>query len=461
MEAFHYNDLPKHKKYKSAYKKFDFYWGIGVEHETYLKTSQTKEVTTFEGCMKHERYSVDYYSVYKQEELKDTLNELVAKYGEETDQGDALRIPILLNSHSFIDADVYGEHKTTYEKKPKPNPNYSGKTFFDWIKEHSSWMRDNYDKSFVWDGDSIEFMTQDFYKVKIKDVMKEIRDITDTFEKELKSLPKIGILKTFGPLRLAAPKNEPFASYLTNLRNVAMFNNGTLHINLTLPTRLDMHYKPLFWNKFVRQHQRLARLVQWLEPFLIAVYGSGDPLAEIDERYASGSQRVAVSRYIGLGTYDTEKMPTGKILQIPRKEEQYPWYKWLYERTCYKSIDKIGMDINFNKHGAHGLELRFFDQMSYNNLEEILHGLVLVMDCALQIKKVADPKQCLAWQEAAGQALLEGQGWSVSIEQIEYLMKAFHIFDFVPKEPMNVVDVLKLFFGALSSKKGKCWELMV
>lgn len=457
MEAFHYNNLPKHQKYKSAYKKFDYYWGIGVEHETYLKSSQVKEITTFEGFMKPERYSVDYYSVYKEDKLKETLKELIAKHEEDY----TLQIPILLNSHSFIDTDVYGEHKTTYEKKPKPNPNYSGKTLFDWIKEQSSWMKENYENSFVWDGDSIEFMTQGFYKARVQDVMKELREITERFEKELRVLPKIGILKSFGPLRLAAPRNEPFASYLTNLRNVAMFNNGTLHINLTLPTRLDMKCKPLFWKKFVRQHQRLARLVQWLEPFLIAVYGSGDPLSEIDECYAAGSQRVAVSRYIGLGTFDTEKMPIGKILQIPRKDELYPWYKWLYERTNYKSIDKIGMDINFNKHGAHGLELRFFDQMSYNNLEEVLYGLILVMDCALQIKQVSDPRHCSAWQEAAGQALLEGQGWSVSVEQIECLMKAFHIYSFIPKEPMNVVEVLKLFFSFMESKKGKCWELMV
>ena len=38
-------NLEKHQKYKTAYKPNDFYWGLGVEHETYLETSKLKQVT--------------------------------------------------------------------------------------------------------------------------------------------------------------------------------------------------------------------------------------------------------------------------------------------------------------------------------------------------------------------------------------------------------------------------------
>lgn len=451
-----YTDLPKHGKYKAAYKRFDLYWGLGVEHETYLKTTQTKDIVTFEGAMKQERYSVNYYAVYKPEPLKAALAQLVAV------EGGSLRVPILVNSHSMTHCDVFNIHRTTYEKTPKPNPAYCGVTFWEWICGLSPWLRDSFDACFTWDGDTVEFMTQRFYKATVKECMAELRDITGRFEAELKRLPRKGFLSGYGPLCLAAPKNEPFAMHLTNLRNVAMFNNGTLHINLTLPTRLGWNRRPLCWKRFVSQHRSLARLIQWLEPVMIAVYGSGDPLAAVSDRYAAGSQRVAVSRYIGLGTFDTDAMFAGKVLTLKRAVlGPMPWYDWLAERTDYIQLDSIGMDLNFNKHGAHGLELRFFDQMPYDALEGLLEKLVLVMDAALAIKGVEDPRKNGVWWSAAGQSLLEGKGWQLSAEQQESLYKAFHIRNIVCKEPMYVEDVWKCICRELERYKGVCWKYMM
>jgi hypothetical protein len=448
-------ELAKHKKYKPAYKSFDLYWGIGIEHETYLKTSQKKDINTFEGNMKPERYSVDYLKVYRPESLRSALGEILKV------NGGKIQVPILVNSHSFTHCDMFNTHKTTYEKVPKPNPNYSGKTFWDWISEKSTWLRDHYDLNFVWDGDTLEIITIDFYKTTVKKVMNELRNTAKSLETELAKLPKQGILAAYGPLTLAAPRNEPFAVHLTNLKNVAMFNNGTIHINLTLPTRLGFTgVRPLCWKKFRRQHQRLARFIQWLEPAFIAVYGAGDPLANVSDHFASGSQRVAVSRYIGLGVYDTEKMDTGKILQVPRdKYGPLPWYDWLYERCDYYKLENIGLDINFNKHGAHGLELRFFDQMSYDKLEEIMRGLILVMDACLQIKQVTDPRISKEWQMAACEALQKGQGWCISVEQQNAIYNVFQLNMF-PKEPVYIVDWLHDFFENMKKYKGKCWTKM-
>jgi hypothetical protein len=448
--------LPKHKKYKGAYKPFDMYWGIGIEHETYLKTSQKKDIMSFDGNMKPERYSVDYLKVYKPEPFRSALANIL-KAG-----GGKIQVPILVNSHSFTHCDMYNAHKTTYEKVPKPNPNYTGKTFWDWISEKSKWLRDHYDLNFMWDGDTVEIITVNFYKTTVGNVMAELREAAKLLETEFGRLPKQGLLAAYGPLTLSAPYNEPFAVHLTNQKNVAMFNNGTIHINLTLPTRLGWRgITPFCWRKFRRQHQRLARFIQWLEPALIAVYGSGDPLARVSDRYAAGSQRVAVSRYIGLGVYDTEKMETGKILQIPRdRYGPLPWYDWLYERCDYYKLENIGLDLNFNKHGVHGLELRFFDQMPYDKLEEIMRGLVLVMDASLKIKKVADPRVCKVWQIAAGEALLHGKGWFISVEQQCAIYNAFQIKK-SPKEPTYIVDWLQGFFRDLEQYKGKCWKCMI
>jgi hypothetical protein len=453
MSGAQYRDLPKHKRYNGSYRRFDYYWGLGIEHETYFKTSQKKEIQSFEGILKPERYSVSYYAVYKSDTLQKVLADVIKT------NGGTLQVPVLANSHTFTHVDLYGAHKTTYEKVPKPNPQYSGKTFFEWICEKSKWIQEKFNHSFVWDGDTIEIITQNFYKATVKDVMAEIRQSTLQLEQEMKRLPKQGILTGYGPLQLATPVNEPWAFYLTNPRNVAMFNNGTLHINVTLPTRLGWNRKPLCWKSFVKKHERLARLIQWIEPMLIAVYGSGDPLATVSERYARGSQRVAVSRYIGLGTFDTETMVAGKILQIPRG--RLPWYDWLYERTDYVQLDKIGLDLNFNKHGAHGLELRFFDQMSYDNLEEVMKMLVLVMDCSLTMKQVENPVKNVDWISSAGQALLYGPGWQVSVSQLEAVFQTFQIYDVIHKEPLYVTDALQKLFQHLNSRRGECYKLMI
>jgi hypothetical protein len=451
-----YTDLPKHIKYKGSYRAFDYYWGLGVEPETDMKTTQTKDITSFEGAMKPERYSVNYYAVYKPEPLKEALAKYISL------EGGTLKVPMLVNSHSMTHCDVYNIHKTTHEKIPKSNPAFDGKTFWEWMSEIAPWFKVNLDACFTWDGDTVEFMTQRFYKATVKECMTELRHITDRFEKELKALPRKGFLSGYGPLSLAMPRNEPFAVYVTNLRNVAMFNNGTLHINLTLPTRLGWTRKPLCWKGFVERHRRLARLIQWLEPVLIAVYGSGDPLSIVSDRYAAGSQRVAVSRYIGIGTFDTEKMTAGKVLTLKRAGlGPMPWYDWLAERTDYIQLDLVGMDMNFNKHGAHGLELRFFDQMPYDMLEALLEKLVLVMDASLVLGSIEDPRKNKIWSSMAGVALLDGKGWQLNVEQLDTLYSVFQIKDVISKEPLYVEDVWKKLCGYLERYKGKCWKAMM
>jgi hypothetical protein len=289
--------------------------------------------------------------------------------------------------------------------------------------------------------------------------MKELRSITERFNKELGSLPKQGFLVAYGPLKLAMPVNEPFAIHLTNLRNVAMFNNGTLHINLTLPTRLGWNAAPLWKKQFIKRHQILARLIQWLEPLFVALYGSGDPLAEVSDRYAKGSQRVAISRYIGIGTFDTETMPTGKILQLPRGT--IPWYDRLVEQTDYLALEKIGLDLNFQKHGAHGLELRFFDQMPYESLEKVLKELVLVMDYSMSLKDAENPVKNPVWQRMATAGILEGGDWMLQVEEIQQLCWIFKLTGFSAKEPMGVAEVMEILFQHLLNFRGFCWKSMV
>lgn len=445
MEAGSLHDLPKHARYGSEYRRFDYYWGLGVEHETYLMTSQTRRFDTLSPeVMKPERYSVNYYAAYRPEVLKKAIDRLKGP----------ITVPILMNSHSMTRADRFGEHKITYEKKPNPNPRYEGQTLFDWARGFSPWLRDHYERSFVWDGDTVEFMTQRFYKATIGGVLEELTETERAFATAMAKLPRQGLLVAYGPLRIASPVNPPFATYLTNPRNIAMFNNGTLHVNITLPTRLGFNRRPLWWTDFVERHRRLARLIQWVEPLWLAAFGSPDPFSALcpDDGFAAGSQRVAISRYIGLGTFDTERMPTGKILQMHRPPPQdIPWYR---HDGPYASLPVIGLDLNFNKHWSHGLEIRLFDQMPVENLRIVLEQLVGLGDAIG--RPVRDPRRDPVWISAASGGLYKGSSWVVAADYLNALSREFGAVG-TQKEPLTVTAALEWLSSVLEDLRGPCW----
>ena len=442
------HNLPKHAKYKETYRPFDYFWGLGVEHETYIQTSSLKTFQTFEGAMKPERYSVSYYKAYK-ESLKESLTIVSPK-----------TVPVLLNAYAMTNTDIFGEHATLYQRGSPPNPKYNGKTLFEWICEQSSWIEAEYNKSIVFDGDTIEFITQDFYRATVDRVIQELEDLEARFSQELSKLPKRGLIEDHGPLRLVRA-NEPWATYTTNMSNIAMFNNGTLHINVTLPTRLDWRCRPLWRADFVEQHRKLARLIQWIEPIWVALYGSPDPFTrfpELEDKYAAGSQRLAVSRYIGLGTFDTTTMPTGKILQIPRTE--IPWYDALHEKTEYEPLDVIGLDLNFNKHWAHGLEIRIFDQMPLVQLREVMETLVCLMDLSLSMKTVEDPRTSVVWQRLATEAMYRGSSMMVEPEMINAVLRGCGSSVDV-KSPLTPTETMKTIVEILKASRGFCWNHLV
>jgi hypothetical protein len=406
--------LPKHLHYGDAYRRWGFFWGLGIEHETYVRTACVRDVSGgwLPEMLQPERYCVDYYAAYKKEILNDALDAALAV------RGGRMTVPVLMNNHSFTDCDLSAEHRTTHERVPKPNLRFSGQTLYEYVCDHSGWLRNEKGRAFVWDGDTVEFMTRRFYRATVTGVMDELVGIEERFTRELNAAPRIGILESHGPFTLAEPRNEPWATYLTNPRGVSMFNNGTVHVNVTLPTRLDWTgRRPLFWEDFVMRHRRLARLIQWMEPLWIAVYGSGDPFASLveglsGELFAAGSQRLAISRYIGVGTFDTERMPTGKILQIAA---DFPWYDRLYERTTgYVRLPVVGLDLNFNKHWAHGLEIRIFDQMARTSLREVLEQVVVLMDVAEEGRDVINPQASPTWADAVAESIHRGIAWNVA-----------------------------------------------
>jgi hypothetical protein len=450
----------KHLKYKTAYKPNDFYWGLGIEHETYLETSKLKQVTLKElkENRARERYCVDYYSIYD----KDTLNLALDGLFEPDKE---ILIPILVNSHTFQKTDIFGEHMTTYERVPKPNPKFNGKTIFQWMREENPdiFVADH-EKSFTFDGDTVEFMTQNFYKANVTSVIEELGQIEKDFMRALNSLPREGLFKLYAPFQIAQ-KNYPFASYLTNLKNNAMFNNGTIHINITLPTKLDAAAKIADMETFKAKHQNLARILQWVSPLLVARYGAYDPLCESKtngDKFAAGSQRVEVSRYIGMGTYDTDKMEPGKILTCPKSElSNLTWYDEFHKNAGVKYLNDLGMDINYNKHYAHGIEFRILDALPISDLEDILRFIVYLADFSLEYK-IENPLKSALWHRVALKCVHDGKGYYMDVPDQNELFKVFKI-NHISKEPLTAVEMLDIIKSKLKAKykDAQCARLMI
>jgi len=373
------HELEKHKKYKHKYGCMERFWGLGIEEETYFQFVKPLHVAApiCRTAHKPERYSVDYYKTFK----KGYLNDFDSYF---TDLQGFYDLPFFFNSHSFLKIDNSGNHALTYEKIPKPNNKYQGISFFEKLQDWNPQIfKDEYERSFTFDGDTIEFITQEFYQARIDLVIQELISQKERFLYSINQyLVTNKIHREKGLLRYP-PRNPGFAVFHSNPSNVLMFNNGTYHINITLPTILDNESKILLPQLFRKQHQSMIRLIQWLEPLLIAAYGSPDPLSEISKRYAKGSQRCAISRYIGVGTFDSEKMPEGKILQVERATHPLAtnplwWYTRYHKESAYLALDRIGLDINYKKHYNHGIEIRFFDWFPEDRLRDLLELVVYV-----------------------------------------------------------------------------------
>lgn len=461
-------ELAKHKKYKSKYGQNELFWGLGIEEETYLQFTKLIFVATpiIRKCHAEERYSVNYYASFKPGYEK-TFEKIFP------DASGCVAMPLFVNSHCLSKLDTAGNHETTYEKVPKANPKFKGKTLFTELQEYCpSFFLEEYEKSFTFDGDSIEFMTLDFYKATVGATIKELVDYKrrflqkiNAFLKEKKRWRDKGLLEW--------PRRNPgWAVFFSNPRNVAMFNNGTYHINITIPSLLgakdtDSELPPplLYPDIFRQQHKKAILLYQWLEPLLIAVYGSPDPFSRLCGGFAHGSQRCAISRYIGIGTFDTSMMKEGKILTreiigIRGADMPFWWYGRFHAVSAYNGLNKIGLDINYKKHYNHGIELRFFDWFPEEQLEDLLIFLVGLADCALERSEADEPALSETWNDLVFGIFTEGKDFVMKEEMTGMYEK---ILGIELPEQINVLAGFNLLAKEIRRvyKDGVCSRLML
>ena len=153
------------------YQTKKYYWGIGLENETYMQFEESLIVSGafIQEKIGFEKYSIDYRKCYKPESLAPVLKEAFGL-------NKSYKVSRMMNSHSLEKLDINFQHKTlsakktavdaaeTVEANPQPleNPEYLGKSIMELFLEDQPYniqsmitQRNKTMGSVHFDGDSI------------------------------------------------------------------------------------------------------------------------------------------------------------------------------------------------------------------------------------------------------------------------------------------------------------------
>jgi len=373
--SYLFNDIidDKHMKYMDVYtdmKEPIEFWALGIENESYMMLHALSSSASFAKLKpKRERYSVDYYKNFKSDPLNAALEKLRASAH--------LTYPVYINSHTFQKTDIKLQHQSLYDAESTPNTKFT-ESIHNVLLRECPYYAAVYNKSLVFDGDSIEFITQRFQNTTVPACIDEFTHLKRQFQKEVfPFFEKWNIGKVVFP-----DHNYGLVTLLTtNKSNLLVCNNGTIHINLTLPTLLRDGVI-INKNRFAKDHLTLMEYIQMVEPLLVACYGTPDVFSIVDPAYSIGSLRISMSRYISLQTYDASVPINGKLLVMDKPADPAFWYNQL-DATPYLPNDQIGYDLNFNKFKNHGIELRFFEWFPEEHLGDVMNFIILLAQHSL------------------------------------------------------------------------------
>lgn len=355
----------------------------------------------------------------------------------------------MINCHSLDKIDRYGNHVTTYEKEPKSNTNFIGKTILDEWFEYEPEIKERLnskvktDTNIFFDGDTIEFITENFYKTNSEQIVNELINtkkwFIDKFNKFKEAtnlwndLGKIDFVVTHPGLNIFKSMPE----------KIVFFNNTTIHIHITLPSEIKNTIL-IDEEKFKKIHAKAIKILQWFEPFFISTLGSPDIMQYIYEKYyketnknyfAKGSMRSTISRYIGIGTYSTNEMKEGKILleDINKiKPKNIKWWRDSVEnKLLYKFPENnIGLDFNYIKYHQSGFEFRLLDGIPLNMLKDVIDVIILICEHSYSYDKIDDIKMCSSsqtWNNIVYKSMADGYNAKMNQEEMGELIEILKI----------------------------------
>ncbi|CAI2768932.1 hypothetical protein [Flavobacterium collinsii] len=406
-----------------------YYWGIGLENETYMQFEESLIVSGefIQQKIGFEKYSIDYRKCYKPESLAPVLKKAF-------NTSDNYKVSRMMNSHSLEKLDINYQHKTlspvkslvhTAEANPQPleNPEYLGKSIMELFLEDQPYniqsmitQRNKTMGSVHFDGDSIEFVTKYFENRTIADSCKELKATKKLF------LDKINDSEILNGKLNFPDYNNGLNMFMTNQENLVLFNNGTYHFHITLPS-LTKDSRIVDYSDFDKTHANAIYLLQWFEPFFIATLGSPDIMGVIsntyslDKKFTLGSMRNAMSRYIGVGTFN-KAMPKGKILTYKvedfrkllkfKKEENIWWRDQIETEMEYELLSEVGLDFNQEKMYQSGFEFRSFDEFPAEYLNDVLFSIILICEHSLNLPDVQWGHDSEIWNNLVFKTLKTG-----------------------------------------------------
>jgi hypothetical protein len=429
-----------------------YYWGIGLENETYLQFEESLVVSGqfIQEKMGRERYSIDYLKCYR----AGSLEKLLART---FDSSKNYLVSQMMNSHSLEKLDIHFQHKTIQSAPPLlDNPDYAGKSILELFLEKQPFQiqsmltqKNNPMGSIIFDGDTIEFVTK-YY---------ENRTIQESFN-ELKASKKIFLDKLNESKILPGPLTYPqynigINMFMSNQKKLVLFNNGTFHFHITLPT-LTEDSRIVDYAAFDQAHHKAIYLLQWFEPLFISTLGSPDIMSVIsdkfnmEEKFAGGSMRNAMSRYTGVGTYH-KSMPKGKVLTFPveefrkllnfQKEENIWWRDRIESELCYELLSDVGLDFNREKLYQSGYEFRSFDEFPTEYLPEVLHAIVLISEHAQHNDEIEWASNNVIWNNLVFKTLTQGYKTEMTAEEKNEIV---HVFKLPTSLQLALKDVNRL-----------------
>ncbi|MFV8342023.1 hypothetical protein [Flavobacterium sp. XS2P39] len=409
-----------------------YYWGIGLENETYMQFEESLVVSGefIQEKIGFEKYSIDYRKCYKPDSLAPLLKKAFG-------MNENYKVSRMMNSHSLEKLDINYQHKTlsavktvvatpeTTEVNPQPleNPEYLGKSIMELFLEDQPYniqsmitQRNKTMGSVHFDGDSIEFVTKYFENRTIADSCKELKATKKLF------LDKINESSVLNGKLNFPDYNNGLNMFMTNQENLVLFNNGTYHFHITLPS-LTEDSRIVDYNAFDKTHANAIYLLQWFEPFFIATLGSPDIMGVIsdtyslDKKFTLGSMRNAMSRYIGVGTFN-KSMPKGKILTYKvddfrkllkfEKEENIWWRDQIEVDMEYELLSDVGLDFNQEKMYQSGFEFRSFDEFPAEYLNDVLFSIILICEHSLNLPNIQWGHDSVAWNNLVFKTLKMG-----------------------------------------------------
>ena len=409
-----------------------YYWGIGLENETYMQFEESLIVSGefIQEKIGFEKYSIDYRKCYKPESLAPLLKKAFSL-------NENYKVSRMINSHSLEKLDINYQHKTlsavkslvdtteTAEVNPQPleNPDYLGKSIMELFLEDQPYniqsmitQRNKTMGSVHFDGDSIEFVTKYFENRTIAESCKELKATKKLF------LDKINESSVLNGKLNFPDYNNGLNMFMTNQENLVLFNNGTYHFHITLPS-LTEDSRIVDYNDFDKTHSNAIYLLQWFEPFFIATLGSPDIMGVIsdtyslDKKFTLGSMRNAMSRYIGVGTFN-KAMPKGKILTYKvddfrkllkfEKEENIWWRDQIEAEMEYELLSEVGLDFNQEKMYQSGFEFRSFDEFPAEYLNDVLFSIILICEHSLNLPDVKWGHDSVVWNNLVFKTLKFG-----------------------------------------------------